>query len=235
MGHSFEIVIEKVHHGKFSHHKISEASKTVYEESFDGSHAGWFQFRKDVAHHAGFKSQDWILEVKDSSDSWVKVDSGEGLNPFLDAAIENHTMHIRVMEAKELVSKHHKHKHNKHDKSKERDLEMGEVHHDHKKHHKKHHHESGSETHIVRHCCWFIFCFPPRLALLILLYALLFVFWVVGLIFCLIVDLFCLPIKCCCPACCLCECLAEEIVKDAFGLFLYVLKLPIKLAKFLLT
>jgi len=219
---SFEIITEKVH-GNTSTTLTHSGTKSLYEETYDGTHAGWFKFRKDVATTAGLKSEDWVLEVQDHSATWQRVDGAEALEGFLEAAAKSGKLLIRVHERKnEKKEKPAKVKGEKKMPSKERDVEKG-------------HTEHGSSSHSSECACCKCLCWPVKLALLIIIYALLFGFWVVGLIVAFLIELFWLPFKCLCPVCCPCFCCAEAITKDIFGLVLWVLKLPVTIAKKILA
>jgi len=203
----------------------TNGSKIVYEESFDGTNAGWEKFRKDITSASGVKGN-FDIEVKESSSTYTKLTKGEDLNPYL----ESDKVTVRVISLTVNKTKNSKKK-----PKKEKDLEMGDTS---NKSDKKSNNKSSSNSHddsSTGCSCCKIICFPCRLVLLFLIYAFLFVFWVLALLVSFIIELFWCPFKCICPLCCPCFCCLEEIEKEVFGLFFYILKAPFRLAKKILS
>jgi len=209
---SFEVIVEKIHNNSSNNFTIS-GKKDLYEESYDGSHAGWYKFRKDIASQAGYKNDNWIIEIQDQSSNWILVQDGPSLNPFLDTAATSGKMNIKIQDVT-VVSK------SKGKQANQKDVEKGLPHDQHTK--------TGCQA--LKCCFW-----PIRFVLLVIIYILLFAFWLVGILGALVIDIFWCPFKIICPLCCPCFCCIEEIQKELFSLVLWVLKSPIRLARHFLV
>jgi len=220
----FEVVIEKTNEERTEFNTFTTGgSQNLFEETFDGTHAGWERFRKDVTKACGPKSKAWLLEAKDASGNFVKVENGEQLNPFLEAAVNSGKLCIRVIDVGKAKSKSSKE--TKNQKSNEKDLEKGKKNKD-----EKDSKSSDDKDDGCSYCSaiWF----PVRLILLIgVIYPILFAFWLIALVIVLIIEIVWCPFKILCPLCCPCFCCIEEIQKKTFGLFMFVLKSPFLLAK----
>jgi len=75
--------------GKISH----------YEETYDGSGSGYYKFRKDVGSAAGFKDDNFNIELKQSgTNKWLRINNGEALDKELKltATLSHRQLEIRV-------------------------------------------------------------------------------------------------------------------------------------------
>jgi len=218
---SFVINVEKVENNASSNFTLN-GSRTLYEETYDGTHAGWNKFRKDIMTEGGFQSTDFLLEGK-QGESWIKLENVDQFEPFLDEAVNNGEMTIRVT----IKSSSKKDKSKKTSKKNEignkatnsEDLEAG---------------KSEQDTNDDKKSGKSSGCNPCKFAILLVLFVLLFGFWVVGLVVVLVIELFWLPFKCLCPCLCPCICCIEGVEKKAFALVFFVLKLPLRLIKHVL-
>jgi len=202
---SFDIAIQKVV-GKSTSVHATTGKKELFEETYDGTHAGWHAFLSAISREVGIPKDNLVVELKNAVENYVKVDDAAQFEPFLNAAISSGKMGVRATDKK------HYGKQTKEEKGSTstptKDVEKG---------HQEKEHKKG--------------CNPIKGFLLVIIYILLFAFWIVGLAVSLVIDLFWLPIKCICPLCCPCICCAEEITKDVFGLVLWVVKLPVTISK----
>jgi len=218
---SVEIVIHKVD-SSGEHTYTTSGSKTLYEDRYDGTQSGLLKFRKDVEQACGVKGHDWVLQVQD--ESWVIIEKGSQLDTYLERG--KIVVKVQDLANPPKVKKAPKEKTPK-------EAEEG-------KNEKKSNHSHSDDSDSGCACCICtgvcrLICFPFKLAALILIYAFLFVFWVLALIVTFIIELIWCPFKCLCPLCCPCFCCIEEIEKKVFGLFFWVLKSPLILAKKILS
>jgi len=224
---SVEIVIHKID-SKGENTFTTSGSKTLYEDRYDGTQSGLVKFRKDIENACGLKGHDWILQVQDEHNNWLIIEKGSQLDTFLERG--------KVVVKIEDLSKSPKPK-----KAPKSPRQMEEATPE-KKSKKEKKNESSSDDSDGCSCpCWIcrgtckLLCFPFKLVALIIIYAFLFVFWLLALLISIIIEIFWCPFKCICPLCCPCFCCIEEIEKKVFGLFFYVLKAPLKLAKKILS
>eukprot|EP01116_Phalansterium_solitarium_P016889 TRINITY_DN4021_c0_g1_i2.p2 TRINITY_DN4021_c0_g1~~TRINITY_DN4021_c0_g1_i2.p2 ORF type:complete len:145 (-),score=5.73 TRINITY_DN4021_c0_g1_i2:195-629(-) len=70
---------------------------SAYEETHDGTGAGIFKFRKDIAAAVGFEQLDsFEVEVKDAAGKWTKVRNGAALDKALERCRPSGTLFVRV-------------------------------------------------------------------------------------------------------------------------------------------
>jgi hypothetical protein len=200
---SFEIIIE-------NNSKIftKEGSKTLYEETYDGTHSGWYKFQKDIASEVGIKDEHWKLYIKKDND-YILVDDANTFNELLENSINQGKMYVKI----ENTFKETKKKGTK-------DIEKGEHY---PEHTNKGEHRNSS-----------LICKCIKIPILIIISIPLIILWILGIVVSFFIELFWLPFKICCPCACLCICCAEEIQKEIFGLFFYILKMPFRFIKWFL-
>jgi len=215
---SFEIVVEKIQNNNSATFTI-HGSKTLYEETFDGTHAGWHKFLSDITTECGLKPDSFTVEGQQQSGTWIHVEGPDQLDPLLDEAVKSHQLRVRVTVKDAKAAK--KTKAVKATKTQQADIEKGQL-------------ETEEDKKHSKSACA-VCCFPVKLLILLVLYVILFAFWIVGLAVALAIDIVWLPFKIICPLCCPCICCAEEISKTVFGLVLWVLKSPFRLAKKILS
>jgi len=177
-----------------------------YEETYDGTNAGWYNFRKDVKENLSLKKDDFQLELKVSEETWVPLDAGK-FQEGLENAQKNGKLTVRH------VDKNKKQVH---------DAEKGNL----DVEHTKSSSSSGGRS------CFGTFC---RHLFLIIIYCFLFPLWLIGIVGCFIIDLIFLPIECLCPCCCICLECCEWTDKKAFKFVIWILKAPFKFAKKILN